>query len=260
MYFWKTEKDEWKWFVNRIMQYFLEKNWAEEDRLIRERLEAALEKKRSTAREVYRKDNAHIIMLEQLTENAGREAALRFLDIYIRKETAIKKAQERAYEEKKKLFGNFKDFECRSDNIFRTRCLYLAEKAHKGSLRELVRFYLNKTGKHSTEDKEIMADLVLDFDKIAVLDNRSMQRLLREINNSVLSRALIRAEKKTCEKVLWNLSRKDAATIRENMDFVMPRKESDISASQDSIIETLLRLVNDGDIVIPSWKDVLVYE
>ena len=104
-----------------------------------------------------------------------------------------------------------------------------------------------------------MGTLVLDFNKLADLGDRSMQRLLCEINNSVLSRALIRAGKKRCVKVLRNLSLKDDAMIRENMNFVMPRKESDISASQDAIIETLLCLANNGGIVILIWKDVLVY-
>jgi len=254
-HYWMTESYEWKWFVTPMMQRFLEKHWDKEEHIARQKLEISLEKSRIANREKRLREVPHIILLEQLGEKAGQDAALKFLDIYIRRETAVRKAIDTANKEKIELFFKLSDIEIPEESILNAKCLSLAGKAHKGSLRESARIYLKNMENISPDTELIMDHFMINFDDLAKLDDRSMQRLLRQVSNRVMARALLAAGEKTREKVFNNLSRLNAEMMKEDMEYLQPRKEADIIASQDNIIDTLFSLENLGDIVIPTWRE-----
>ncbi len=82
------------------------------------------------------------------------------------------------------------------------------------------------------------------------MDNRSLQRLLREIDMAVLVTAISGASGKIQAKVLKNVSKKLAVTVVYEIERMDTPILSEIAESQKRILEILHNLRNEGDIMI----------
>lgn len=82
------------------------------------------------------------------------------------------------------------------------------------------------------------------------MDTRSLQRLLREINNYTLVTAISGSSGKTQIRVLKNVSKKLAVLLIGDMGARKTLIASEISNSQKQVIETMHGLRNQGDIVM----------
>lgn len=82
------------------------------------------------------------------------------------------------------------------------------------------------------------------------MDNRSLQRLLREIDTVVLVTAISGASGKLQAKVLKNVSKKLAVTVIDQIERIGTPIFSEIAESQKRILEILHNLRNEGDIMI----------
>lgn len=80
------------------------------------------------------------------------------------------------------------------------------------------------------------------------MDNRSIQRLLRELDNATLIIAMSGASSKVQFKILNNVSLKLAALLIEDIESLNKPNIIEIAESQKRIIETLNLLRNQGDI------------
>jgi hypothetical protein len=93
------------------------------------------------------------------------------------------------------------------------------------------------------------------------LNNRSIQALLEEIGDPWdIARALRGDDGEDGEvgkKILENMSKKAATSLKEDMDYLGPVRKSDCSRSQEKILDMLdmlEELVEDGD--IPDDPDI----
>lgn len=92
--------------------------------------------------------------------------------------------------------------------------------------------------------------LMFVFRDLLLLDDRSMQRVLKEIDLKDLSLALKNADADIKEKIFKNVSERAAQTIEEEMEYMGPVKASEIEEAQDRIIERARALEEQGEIVI----------
>ena len=113
------------------------------------------------------------------------------------------------------------------------------------------------TEKHIMETLEIdepeLADEIRKkmfvFEDILTLDDRSIQRVLREVDNNELAIALKSANEDVQNAIFNNLSKRLAAMIREDMDFMGPVRMKDVEEAQQKIVNIIRKLEDSGEIV-----------
>lgn len=84
------------------------------------------------------------------------------------------------------------------------------------------------------------------------LDDRAIQKWLREAEERDLAIALTGADEEIKNKIFRNMSRRAANLLREDMEFMGPVRRKAIIEKQKKLINLLFRLEDNGDIVIAS--------
>jgi flagellar motor switch protein FliG len=103
------------------------------------------------------------------------------------------------------------------------------------------------------EDVDLAAEIknmMFVFDDIVLLDDRSVQRLLKEIDTKDLSIALKASGDEVKTKILSNVSERVSKMIEEEMEFMGPTRLSDVEAAQARIVESVRRLEEEGQIIV----------
>lgn len=93
-------------------------------------------------------------------------------------------------------------------------------------------------------------NLMFVFEDIILLDNRSIQRVLKEVETKDLAIALKAASDEVKEKIFTNVSERVASMIKEEMEFMGPMRLSDVETTQQKVVETIRRLQEEGQIII----------
>ncbi len=93
--------------------------------------------------------------------------------------------------------------------------------------------------------------LLFVFDDILLLDDRSLQRVLREVDTADLALALKAADEEIKQKIFKNISERAAQMIQEEIEYMGPKRLSEVEAAQLRIIEVIRNLEDSGEIVIP---------
>ncbi|PSL51188.1 flagellar motor switch protein FliG [Salsuginibacillus halophilus] len=88
------------------------------------------------------------------------------------------------------------------------------------------------------------------FEDIVTLDNRSIQRVIRDVENEDLQLSLKVASEEVQEIIFNNMSQRMADTFRDEMEFMGPVRLRDVEESQTRIVSTIRRLEEAGEIVI----------
>lgn len=114
------------------------------------------------------------------------------------------------------------------------------------------------TEKHIMETLEIEEPELADeirrkmfvFEDILTLDNRAIQTVLREVDNSELATALKNANEDVQNCIFANLSSRLAAMIKEDMEYMGPVRLKDVEEAQQKIVNIIRKLEDTGEIVI----------
>ena len=93
-------------------------------------------------------------------------------------------------------------------------------------------------------------NLMFVFEDLIVLDDRSIQMVLKEVDIKELSIALKAASDELKEKIFQNVSERVSAMIQEEMDYAGPTRLSVVEDSQQRIVEVVRRLEEEQQIVI----------
>jgi len=102
-------------------------------------------------------------------------------------------------------------------------------------------------------DPEVAAEVksqMFVFNDIVLLDNRSVQELLKEIETKELAVALKAASNEVKEKLLSNMSKRAAEALKEEMEYLGPMRLIEVEAAQQRIADTVRRLEEEGRIII----------
>ncbi|WP_458119184.1 flagellar motor switch protein FliG [Paenibacillus sp. Z6-24] len=88
------------------------------------------------------------------------------------------------------------------------------------------------------------------FEDIVNVDNRSIQRIIRDLENADLQLALKVASEDVREAVFGNMSKRMADTFKEEMEFMGPVRLKDVEEAQSRIVGIIRRLEESGEIII----------
>lgn len=88
------------------------------------------------------------------------------------------------------------------------------------------------------------------FEDIVNVDNRSIQRIIRDIENADLQLALKVASEEVREMIFKNMSKRMSETFREEMEYMGPVRLRDVEEAQTRIVATIRRLEEAGEIII----------
>jgi len=129
-------------------------------------------------------------------------------------------------------------------------------KMEKGTDKDILANLEVRDGEMAEEIRKKM----FTFENLAGLDGRSLQMILREIDNDTLTIALKTASEDMRGKVFSNISQRAAEMIQEDLEAMGPVRLSDVEQKQRNIIQIALKLEEEGRIAIPGrgGKDVLV--
>ncbi len=135
-----------------------------------------------------------------------------------------------------------------------------AVQARKGqSLRKLA-VILRNLGKelrdgllsaiHEKDDEagKQVANLMILWEDIPQVADRSMQEALRGIDSKQLALALIKADKAIIQKIRSNISERAAATIDEETSLMSTPKKDDIEQAKEEIVKTLREMNEKGEL------------
>lgn len=92
--------------------------------------------------------------------------------------------------------------------------------------------------------------LMFVFEDIKLVNDKGIQAVLKEIDNSELALALKTASEDLKGKIFKNMSERAAQLIREDMEFMGPVRVSDVEAAQQRIVDIVRRLEEAGEVVI----------
>lgn len=114
------------------------------------------------------------------------------------------------------------------------------------------------TEKHIMETLEIEEPELADeirkkmfvFEDILLLDDRAIQRVLRDVENSDLAIALKGSNEEVQNAVFKNLSKRLSAMIKEDMEFMGPVRMKDVEEAQQKIVNIIRKLEDAAEIVI----------
>lgn len=97
------------------------------------------------------------------------------------------------------------------------------------------------------------------FEDIVMLDDRAIQKVLREVDTQELAKALKSVDTEVQDKIFRNMSKRAASMLKEDMEFMGPVRLKDVEEAQQKIVSTIRRLEDGGEIVIArSGEDELV--
>lgn len=107
---------------------------------------------------------------------------------------------------------------------------------------------------------EVIKKRMFVFEDITILDNRSVQRVLRDVDNHELAIALKGSGDKVKELIFSNLSKRLAAMIEEDLQYMGPKRMKEIEEAQQTIVNIIRKLEEAGEIVISrgAGDDVIV--
>lgn len=88
------------------------------------------------------------------------------------------------------------------------------------------------------------------FEDILTMDNRFVQRFLREVDNNQLAIALKGTSEEVQNKIFSNMSKRLVDMMKEDMEYMGPVRVKDVDEAQQKIVNIIRKLEETGEIVI----------
>lgn len=117
---------------------------------------------------------------------------------------------------------------------------------------------IDKIGENDDQMAEEIRRKMFTFDSLINLDGRSLQMILREVNNESLALALKNASLEIKERIFSNMSPRAADMIRDDLEALGPVRLSEVEAMQQSIVKIALQLEQEGKFLSDDNHNVLV--
>ncbi|MDC7124022.1 MAG: flagellar motor switch protein FliG [Spirochaetales bacterium] len=97
------------------------------------------------------------------------------------------------------------------------------------------------------------------FEDIVLLDDRAIQKVLREVDTSELGKALRGVEGEVQDKIFRNMSKRASQLLKEEMEYMGPVRLKDVEETQQKIVSIIRKLEDQGEIVVArSGEDEMV--
>jgi flagellar motor switch protein FliG len=103
------------------------------------------------------------------------------------------------------------------------------------------------------EDPELAEEIkkrMFVFEDIVMLDDRAIQKVMREVDQQELSKALKSVDAEVQDKIYRNMSKRAAQMLKEDMEFMGPVRLKDVEEAQQKIVAIIRHLEDTGEIVV----------
>jgi flagellar motor switch protein FliG len=125
----------------------------------------------------------------------------------------------------------------------------------RGTEKQILEYLDGVNAELATEVRKLM----FVFDDLVQLDDRSLQRVLREVDSKDLSLAMRGTSEQLQEMIFRNQSTRAAQALREEMEIGGPVRLRQVEEAQQRIVNIVRRLESSEEIVIQrGGEDVLV--
>jgi flagellar motor switch protein FliG len=112
------------------------------------------------------------------------------------------------------------------------------------------------------EDPELAEEIkkrMFVFEDIVMLDDRAIQKVMREVDSQELAKALKSVDSEVQDKIFKNMSKRAASMLKEDMEYMGPVRLKDVEESQQKIVSIIRHLEDTGEIVVArAGEDELV--
>jgi flagellar motor switch protein FliG len=116
--------------------------------------------------------------------------------------------------------------------------------------RNTERSIIGVMDERNTELAAQVRGLLFTFDQLTLLDDRSLQRILREVDQKDLATALKGASSELVERILNNLSSRTAEVLREEMSLAGNIRPRQVVEAQQRVVAIVRRLEDSEEITI----------
>jgi flagellar motor switch protein FliG len=112
------------------------------------------------------------------------------------------------------------------------------------------------------EDPELAEEIkkrMFVFEDIVMLDDRAIQKVMREVDSQELAKALKSVDTEVQDKIFRNMSKRAAGMLKEDMEYMGPVRLKDVEEAQQKIVSIIRHLEDTGEIVVArSGEDEMV--
>ncbi len=108
------------------------------------------------------------------------------------------------------------------------------------------------------EDPDLVEEirrLMFVFDDITKFGDREIQTILKNVENSQWAMALKGASEELKQKILNNMSKRAAALLQEEMEYLGPVRASSVEQVQQQIVDVIRRLEDAGEITVHASQE-----
>ncbi|CAM3585880.1 MULTISPECIES: flagellar motor switch protein FliG [Vibrio] len=98
-------------------------------------------------------------------------------------------------------------------------------------------------------------DLMFVFENLIEVDDSGIQKLLRDVPQESLQRALKGADDALREKIFKNMSKRAAELMADDLEAMAPIKVSDVEAAQKEVLAVARKMADSGEIVLGGGAD-----
>ncbi|GAB4337337.1 MAG: flagellar motor switch protein FliG [Calditrichia bacterium] len=92
--------------------------------------------------------------------------------------------------------------------------------------------------------------LMFVFEDIVMIDDRGIQKILKQVDKKDLALALKAADDKIRETIFRNMSERAAQLLKEDLEFLGPVRLKEVEDAQRHIVEIIKQLEDEGEIYI----------
>jgi flagellar motor switch protein FliG len=117
---------------------------------------------------------------------------------------------------------------------------------------------LERIGDTDPELSDVLRRRMITFADLQVLDDRSVQALLKQVDRQTLLVALRGAEVAMRDLFLKNMSSRAASDLREEIELMAPMPRSQVLLAQEEIVQVVQRLAEEGVVRLYIGGDELV--
>ena len=122
----------------------------------------------------------------------------------------------------------------------------ILNKSNNANAKSMLENIEDKDTNLATEIKRLM----FLFEDIVMIDDKGIQRILRDIDKRDLALALKVSDEKIKEKIFKNMSERAANVVKEELEFMGPVKLKEVESAQMRIVDVIKKLEDEEEIVV----------
>lgn len=122
----------------------------------------------------------------------------------------------------------------------------ILNKSNNATAKSMIEGIEEKDFGLATEIKRLM----FLFEDIVLIDDKGIQRILREVDKRDLALALKVSEEKIKNKIFKNMSERAATVVKEELEFMGPVKLKEVETAQMRIVDIIKELEDQEEIVV----------